>query len=95
MPVDIPADAGPGKQVHIIFTCQQTHIIDLRYAGSEKLDRTRQQVIVVTSPEGIIEGAVHLVQIEIGCGCAGSQAALPIAVGIDFFYKGISILLKE
>ena len=42
MPVDIAPHTTFGKQVHIVLTCQQAHIIDLWYAGSKKLDRTCQ-----------------------------------------------------
>ena len=80
MAIDVATDTARLQQRHIVFASQQSDVINLRYAGEEKLHRARDQVGLVVLPQGIKVGAVDLVEIEVGCGSPGGALALATAV---------------
>ena len=92
MPVDVAAHSRPRQKLHIVDSREQTGVVDLRNAGGEELDRTRQQILVVATAERVVEGAIDLVQIEVAGGGPGSFSALPGAAlvnGLDQRVDGL------
>jgi hypothetical protein len=64
--VDVAAHAAaPAEQRHVVLAGQQAHVVHLRHAGQEELDRARQQVGALVAAQRVEEGAVHLVQVQV------------------------------
>src|SRR5438045_5783661 len=83
VPVDVAAHSRPRQKLHIVDSREQTGVVDLRNAGGEELDRTRQQILVVATAERVVEGAIDLVRIEVAAGGPGSFSALPGAAPVN------------
>ena len=83
VPVDVAPDAAARQQLEAVFSRQQAHLVDLRHAGPEDMDRARHEVGLVVTAEGAVEVAVDLDQIQVAGGCAFGLAAGAAAAGVD------------
>ena len=71
--VDVAAHAAGFQQRHVVLAGQQAHVVHLRNAGQEELDRARDQVGAVVAAQRVVEGAVDLVQVQVAGGRAGGR----------------------
>jgi hypothetical protein len=79
------------QQRHVVLAGQQAHVVHLRHAGQEELDGARDQVGAIVAAQRVVEGAVHLVQVEVAGGRAGGLAALAAAVGVDHLHQLVEL----
>src|SRR5271166_1527866 len=79
MTVDVAARAGPSQQIQVIRTRQEPNVIDLGHPWSKELNGTGDQVIIIPAAEGIVEGAIDLIQIQVVCSCSSGLSALAVA----------------
>ena len=92
MTVDVAAHTGPPQQIHVIRSGQEPDVIDLGHSRSKELNRTRDQIIIVPAAEGIIKGAIDLIQIQVACGCSGGLPAFAVAPLVNRFDQVIDFL---
>src|SRR5438128_698340 len=83
MTVDVAADARAGEERHVVAAGQQPDVVNLRDARQETLNGPRDEVLVVSPAERVIERAVDLIGVEIARGAAGGLDALAAAPLVD------------
>src|SRR6185312_16449072 len=93
--IDIAADARAAEQFDVIRSSKQSDVIDLRDTGREELDGAGDQVFVVTSAEGIVKGAIDLVEIEIARGGSGCLAARALAALVNGFDERVDLVARQ
>ena len=77
--VDGAALAGPRDRVVVVLSGQQAHVVHLRDATREQLDRARCDVSVVIPIEGRVVGAVQLVHVDAVVGRGQDPVDVPSA----------------
>src|SRR5665213_2739393 len=92
MTIDITAYSGAAQQIQVIRPHQKPNVIDLGHSGSKELNCTGDQVIIVLSAESVVEGAIHLIQIQVTCGCSSGLPAFAVAPLVNRFDQAVDFL---
>ena len=77
--IDVAPLPRPPQKFHVIGAGQQSHVVDLRYARREELQRTGNPVFPVATAERVIESAIDLRYVQIVRRLAAGSAAFTIA----------------
>ena len=94
MAVDVATDVGPGEQLEVVGTGECADVVDLWDAWCEELDDARRQVLVVVC-DGVVEGGVDLVEVEVGGGVAGREAGYAAGTFMDSLDQGVDLIGGE
>src|SRR5207244_3682948 len=64
-------------------------------ARHEALHRTRNQVLIVTASERVVEGTVDLIQIEVVCRSPRGEAASTEASLVNCLHQRVNLVCRE
>ena len=92
MTIDVTAHTGPSQQIQVIRPGQKPNVIDLGHSRSKELNGTGDQVIIVPAAEGVVEGAIDLIQIQVARGCSGGLPAFAVAPLVNRFDQAVDFL---
>src|SRR5277367_231881 len=92
MTIDVAAHTGTLQQLHVVRSRQKPNVINLRHSRSEELNGARDQVVIVPPAKSIVKGAIHLIQIQVTCGCSSGLPAFAVAPLVNRFDQAIDFL---
>ena len=91
MTIDVAPLPRPPQKFHVIRAGQQSHVVDLRYARREELQRTGNPVFPVATAKRVIESAIDLRYVQIVRRLAAGLAAFAIASLMNRFNNASTI----